>query len=64
MRPILVIVAPPAFSDLACLEDVRKAIEIEQLIADPAVERLGISVLRRLTGLNEVRLHAMLSCPA
>ena len=61
MRSILVVVAAPALADLTCLEDFPKALEIEQFIADSAVERLRIGVLRRLAGLNEVQGHAVLS---
>lgn len=63
MRPSFVVVQPPALGQLSHLEDVREAMQVEQFVADLAVERFDVRVLRWLAGLDEMQVNAALCSP-
>jgi hypothetical protein len=55
VRPNLVVIGAPNLSSPARLEDIRERMHVEQFVADLAVKRFDVCVLRWFAGLNEVQ---------
>lgn len=64
MWPDLVVVPVPVLAEVACLADGAKAVLVEQLVADAAVETLRVGVLRRLAGADVVHFDPALVRPS
>ena len=59
----LVIFDSPSFRGIARREEICKAVQIEQLVANTSVERLNVCVLRRLSRIAELQEDVLLSAP-
>jgi hypothetical protein len=64
VRSDLVEVNQPRGGGHACVIKGKEAVQIEEFVPGFAVERLDLSVLRWLTGIDEVQIDAALCAPA
>ena len=58
VRPIVVIIHPPAIRNISQFVDAQEQFSVEQFISEPAVERLDIAVLPRTARGDVQGLHA------
>ena len=63
MRPDMVVVFPPTINDGSGVLQTGEPVQIQAVVPELAVEALDKGVLRRLTRLNEVKLHTSLPGP-
>ena len=64
MRPLGVVLLLPRLDDGAGMRQTAEPVQIQALIAKPAVEALDMGVLRGLAGVNEISRHAMCIGPS
>lgn len=63
MPPSLVVVPPPALDGDASIGQAREPAFVQTLVAESAVEALGVCVLHRFPRLDEVQRDTALVCP-
>ena len=63
MGPSTVVAEAPLLDGALRVAEREEPVLIQALVAQPAVERLGVGVLHRLPGLDEVQRHAAAVCP-
>ena len=63
MRSELVVFNPPSLGRNPCVEEICKAMEVEQFVADAAVKRLHLRVLGRLSRVAELQGNILLGAP-
>ena len=55
---VVIVIHPPAFQNALCLRERGKLVDVQTLIAEPAVKRLNEGIFDGFAGSNEVELHA------
>ena len=63
MKAHIVVVFLPSQGPLPNLEDAHEAADVEELVADAAVKRFDLRVLRRFPGIDEVQVNVALGTP-
>ena len=64
MRPLFVVVDTPLLDDSACLFERCEPMQVQAFFTQAAVEAFDIRVLRRLSGIDEVKLDTVIRRPS
>lgn len=64
VRAFGVVIDPPVFNDLLRFADAGEPMLVQAFFAVPPVEAFDVGVLRRLAGVDEIELNAMIVSPS
>ncbi len=59
MGPDGIVVVAPGLDDPSCCRQAHEPVLVEALVAEPPIEALYVRILHRLSGVDEVQVHAV-----